>query len=253
MKEFLKNYKIGIIITITVFVALLAFTAIRYISAINIAEAAAKEKIQGIPEKEINDIGWTIPEIKEKKKEVHWLERTLALAKSDSLNLGISLTDSIVQVQLKGTVLLQAKMLHQDPYHFFDSLNYGTYLNFTKIATIFEEQANIVKRPVIRVQAPKNENEVKEVVKDTIPDPMLVWQFKLDNQIEVVVTGVGLDKDSVFNPQYQKDLKKYKTDLFKNNIMPKTYFPTLYIWLQDKDARAIYRAIPERGKVVFKN
>jgi hypothetical protein len=223
------------------------------VSAINSAEAAAKEKIQAIPEKEINDIGWTIPEIQAKKKEIHWLERTLALAKSDSLNIGISLTDSIVQVQLKGTVLFQAKMLNQHPYHFFDTLNYGTYLDFTKIATITEEQATIVKRPVKRVQAPKSENEVKEVAKDTIPDPLLVWQFKLNNQIEVVVTGVGLDKDSVFNPQYQNDLKNYNIEKAKKSFMPKTYIPTLYIWLHDKDAKAIYRAIPERGKVVFKN
>src|SRR5665647_1528863 len=108
MKDILIKYKAGFIITIVIFLLLLAFTITRYVMAINQVERAVKEKLANIPEEEINSAGWNIPEIHEKKKEVHWLERHLQLAKSDSLNLGINLSDSIVQVQLRGTVLRQA-------------------------------------------------------------------------------------------------------------------------------------------------
>jgi hypothetical protein len=177
----------------------------------------------------------------------------LQLAKSDSLNLGINLSDSIVQVQLRGTVLLQAKIQKQIPAKFFEDLNYGTYLDFTKIASVIEEQATIVKRPVKRVQAPKNEDEAAKVKHDTIPDPLLVWQFKLDNNIDVVITGIGLGADSLVANNYNKDIFNYSTEYFKKNLFPKTYIPTLFIWLNDNDAKALYRAIPEKGKVVFRN
>jgi hypothetical protein len=92
-------------------VLLLAFTVTRYIMAIKTVESAAKEKLAQIPEEDINHTGWNIPEIQEKQKEIHWLERHLQLAKTDSLNLGINLTDSIVQVQLRGTVLLNLSIM----------------------------------------------------------------------------------------------------------------------------------------------
>jgi hypothetical protein len=253
MKELLLKYKAGLITITAVFLLLLVITVIRYVKAMNAVQAAIGEKLMVIPDEEIHDAGWNIPEIKEKKKEINWLERQLLLAKSDSLNLGISLNDSIVQVQLKGTVLVQAKMIKQHPLHFFDSLNYGAYHDFTRIAAIVEEQSTIPKKPIRKVQAPKNENEVQEFKHDTIPDPPLVWQFSLNNRINVVITGVGLDKDSVLNFQYNKNLIDYNYNYLKNNLLPETYIPTLYIWLMDKDAKSIYRAIPEKGKVVFKN
>lgn len=253
MKNLFIKYKAGFITITVIFVLLLAFTVTRYLIAMKTVETAAREKLAQIPENEINDTGWNIPEIQEKKKEVHWLERHLQLAKSDSLNLGINLSDSIVQVQLRGTVLLQAKIQKQIPANFFEDLNYGTYLDFTKIASVIEEQATILKRPVKRVQAPKNEDEAAKVKHDTIPDPLLVWQFKLDNNIDVVITGIGLGADSLVANNYNKDIFNYSTEYFKKNIFPKTYIPTLFIWLNDNDAKALYRAIPEKGKVVFRN
>jgi len=253
MKNILLKYKVGFIITIVIILLLLAFTITRYVMAINAVETAVKEKLTLIAEEDINYAGWNVPEIQENKKEVHRLEQHLQLAKSDSLNLGINLSDSIVQVQLRGTVLLQARIQKQIPAHFFETLNYGTYLDFTKISAIVEEQATIVKRPVKRVQAPKNENEVAKVQKDTIPDPYLIWEFKLDNEIKVVITGIGLKKDSLIDEHFNKDIFNYSTEYFKKNMFPKTYIPTLYIWLNDNDAKALYRAIPEKGKVAFRN
>jgi len=253
MKEFILKYKVGFIITILVFVLLLAFTIVRYEMATNSAEAAVAAELTTIPEEEINDAGWQVPEIQQKKKEVNWLERQLSLAKSDSINMSINFADSTIQVQLKGTVLFQAKIQKQNPAQFFDNLNYGTYLDFTRISRIVDEQATIVKRPVKKIQAPKNEDEAAKIKHDTIPDPLIVWQFKLDNQINIVITGIGLNKDSVPDLQYNNDILKYSIAKLKDNPFPKNYIPTLYIWLNDKDAKAIYRALPEKGKVTFRN
>ena len=252
MKDILIKYKVGFIITVVVLVILSALTIVRYIKAENAVKLAINEKTLNFAETDVNDAGWNIPEVKQKKKEVHWMENQLLLAKSDSLNLGINLADNAVQVQLKGTVLLQADILKQIPEDFIESPNYAAYLDFTVISKIVQEQSTSIKRPVRKVKAPKNENEVQEFKHDTVPELPIVWQFVLDNKIEVVITGVGLGQDSLLDLNFKNDILKYNFESFKSNFLPKTYMPTLYIWLEDKDAKAIYRAIPGNGRVVFK-
>jgi hypothetical protein len=252
MKDFFIKYKFGFIVTIAVLVILSAFTVVRLIQAEKAVKLAIDEKKLNFAETDVDDKGWNIPEIEKKKKEIHWMEQQLLLAKTDSLNLGINLADSTVQVLLKGTVLLQANILKQLPAQFTDSPNYPAYLDFTTISKIVGENSTSVKRPVKKVKAPKNENEVQEVKHDTIPEAPIIWQFVLNNNIEVVITGVGLGKDSLLEMNFNKDILKYKIEKLKDNVFPKTYMPTLYIWLSDKDAKAIYRAIPGKGRVVFK-
>jgi len=253
MKNIFIKYKAGFIAVIIIFTLLLAFTLTRFIKGINLVDQVINEKLTTIPQEELNDASWNIPEIQQKKKEVNRIEQQLLLAKSDSLNLGISLADSSLLVQLKGTVLLEAKILKQYPFPFFQSFNFGAYDDMTKITSIVAEQSTIIKRPVKKVKAPKNENEVTNVKHDTIPDPLLVWQIKLENQVEIVITGVGMNKDSLIDLNYGKDMIRYSINDLKKNMIPKAYIPTLYLWLSDKDAKAIYRAIPEKGKVVFLN
>ena len=243
---------VGFIITVVVLVILSAITVVRFVKAENAVKLAIDEKTVNFAETDVNDAGWSIPEIEQKKKEVHWMENQLLLAKSDSLNLGINLADSTVQVQLKGTVLLQANILKQIPESFIESPNYAAYLDFAAISRIVQEQSTSIKRPVRKVKAPKNENEYVEVKHDTVPELPIVWQFVLDNKIEVVITGVGLGQDSLLDLNFKNDILKYNFGKLRNNFLPKTYIPTLYIWLDDKDAKAIYRAIPGNGRVVFK-
>lgn len=252
MKDIFIKYKVGFIITIAVLVILSALTIARFIKAEKGVKLAINEKTLNFTETDVNDAGWNIPEVEQKKKEVHWMENQLLLAKSDSLNLGINLADSTVQVQLKGTVLLQANILKQIPENFIESPNYAAYLDFTTISKIVQEQSTSIKRPVRKVKAPKNENEVQEFKHDTVPELPIVWQFVLDNKIEVVITGVGLGQDSLLDMNFKNDILKYNIEKLKNNWLPKTYMPTIYIWLEDKDAKAIYRAIPGNGRVFFK-
>lgn len=252
MKDIFIKYKAGFILAISVLVILSAFTIVRFIKAENAVKLAISEKTLNFAETDVNDAGWNIPEIEQKKKQLHWVEQQLLLAKSDSLSLGIDLTDSTVQVLLKGTVLLQSDILKQFPEHFIESPNYAAYLDFTDISKIVQEQSTSIKRPIKRVKAPKNESEVQKVEHDTVPEAPIIWQFVLNNNIEVVITGVGLGQDSLLNMNFKNDILKYNIERLKTNWLPKTYMPTLYIWLDDKDAKAIYRAIPGNGRVVFK-
>lgn len=197
--------------------------------------------------------GWNDPEIQNIKKEMYWLEQQLVLAKSDSISLGFDLSDSLVQVQLKGTVLFQAKYLHMYPKVFLHSLNADNYLDFAKASSISNEKSSIVKKPIKRVAAPGSEAARNEIKQDSVTDRRLEWQFNTTNGIRVVIFGVEMNPDSTLSLQPGKDLFAYRLRQLPENIFPKVYQPELFIWLNDRNARAVYRAHPENGRIVFRN
>lgn len=253
MKNFFSKYKIGIWAVIIVFSVLLVFLIVRLVLVVSLAKTTALEHQSEFSSDNPLQSGWNDPEIRQMKKEMYWLEQQLQLAKSDSINVGINLADSIVQVQLKGTVLFQSKMLKSYPSEFLHSLEPGAYLNFGKIASISNEKASIVKKPIKRVAAPGSEAAKSGIKQDTVIDSRLQWEFYAGNHVQVVISGVEMEADSTFRVRASRDMMKYYSRGFFRGVFPKQYNPTLFIWLNDKDAKAIYRAHPENGKVVFRN
>jgi hypothetical protein len=253
MKDFFSKYKVGIWAVVIVFSVLLIFFIIRLVFAINVVKTTVGEHISGFSTENPLRPGWNDPEIREMKKEMYWLEQQLLLAKSDSINVGINLADSIVQVQLKGTVLFQSKMLKSYPPGFLHSLDPGAYLNFGRVASISNEKASIVKKPIKRVAAPGSEAAKSGIKQDTVIDSRLQWEFYAGNHVQVVISGVEMEADSTFRVRAARDIMTYRARGFFREVFPKHYAPTLFIWLNDKDAKAIYRAHPENGKVVFRN
>lgn len=253
MKDFYTKYKKGFLTVIIVFAVLLIFSVVRLVFAVNSAKTAVgAQKSEFVDENPLQK-GWNEPHIRQMRKEIYWLEQQLLLAKSDSINLGINLADSIVQVQLKGTVLFQSKILKQHPAGFFDSMEAGAYLNFGKVSSIKSEKASIVKKPIKRVAAPGSEAEKSGVKQDTIIDSRLQWQFYSSNNVNVIISGVEMNADSTLNVNTGSDMLKLRAHQFYSGVFPKNYIPTLFIWLNDKDAKAIYRAHPANGKIIFRN
>jgi hypothetical protein len=252
MKVFFQKYKKDFWIIVTVFSFLLVLLVARIVSALDITVAETIIKEDNVVEKPDETL-WQNAEAQVLQKEIYWLEQQLVLAKSDSISLGINLTDSIVQVQLKGTILFQAKILQQTPVNFMNLLNEDAYLAFARINRIEKEFANIPKRPVKKVVAPKNESEVIEVKHDSIPEVTLNWKFLVENNINVVINGAQMNEDSLFQVNASRDVLKYRNFEFIQQVIPNSYSPTLFLWVNDKEAKAIYRAIPENGKVIFRN
>ena len=253
MKGLFIKYKAGFLTIIIVFTLLLIFSAVRYVFALNAVKATISEQNSESTDENTTEPGWNDPEIRKMKKDVYWLEQQILLAKSDSISLGFNLTDSVVQVQLKGTVLFQAKILKQYPARFLESLNYKAYTEFGKMALITSEFSDFPKKPIKKVIAPKSENEVSTAKPDSVIVKRLSWKFNLNNNINVIVSGVELNKDSLLDLRFEDDMLKYRSELLNNEWFPKFYTPTLYIWLNDKDAKAVYRALPKNGKVIFRN
>ncbi len=203
--------------------------------------------------KTISD-NWPNSEIKALQKQQLWFEQQLQLAKSDSFSLGINLHDSLVQVHLKGTVLFQAKILAQKPTQYISNINKQLYLKvFGTPASIDTCAANIPKRALIKVVAPPIGTEKEAIKTDSTKVEALNWIIKSSNGMLIVVKGVILEPDSTMNIKKSSDIFSYRLKHALDNPFSKKYNPVLYLWLNDTEAKAIYRALPEKAKIIMRN
>lgn len=248
--NWLKHRK-GFVAVLILFLLLLVFLIFRVVYAVNVSQksieiflnsAESENKIPHFPEGEARDLA----------EEIFGLEQKLELAKLDSISLIIDLSDSLVQIHLKGMDLFHSKILKQYPDNFLYSVNPETYTQMAKVSEIKSEASDFPKKPIKKVKAPKNGTPPSETKKDTIPIPELNWQFTTENNISVVITGVKMEPDSTFHIHSLKDLLKYRSKTFLSEIIPSHFSPTLYLWLNDAEAKSIYRAVPENGKVLFR-
>ncbi len=210
MKYFIQKYRKLIFFTISVWVILVT------LFAVNTAFSLSKlnQLVNEIKSKKSNsetEINWNNPEARALFKDKLWLENQVALAKNNSFSLGINLKDSLVQVQLKGTILFQSKILNQEPLRFFDSTGKEAYLNyFSEITVIDTSEANIPKKPIKKVIAPPVGTEVETRTHDTIKTERIHWEFLTENQIKVIINGACLSNDSTrFEIPVSKDIDNY--------------------------------------------
>ena len=246
------KHKRGIFAVVLFFLILLVFLIIRLVFSVQASQKSA-EFFLNFSEKQNEMPLYQEGEARDLAEEIFWLEQKLELAKSDSICLIVDLSDSLVQIHLKGMDLFHSKILKKYPKKVLNSVNQAVYQQLAKFTEIKSEVANVPKKPIKKVKAPKNGIPKAETEKNSIPNPDLIWHFVTGENIRIVITGVKMNSDSAFVINPRKDLMKYKTQEFLSEIIPSEYSPTLYLWLNDTDSKAIYRAIPEKGKVLFYN
>ncbi len=204
-----------------------------------------------------NDIpgagGWDDDQIRKLKKDILWFEQLLALAQHDSISLLINLNDGVVQISLKGLDLLQTKILMQHPANFLGTAAEATWMHYGKISPINAETAGIPKRQVKKVVAFTSAGDTSVSSGDQPDEKPLHWKFITAGNMGVVITGVQFSSDSSYVVHSKKDLIKYRMNEFLKDPFPDSYTPTLYLWLDDRDAKAIYKAVSSKGNVLFRN
>lgn len=254
MKNFIHKYRRIILLTISVWTVLVFLFLIN--SAFSLSTVS--EFVDEVKSKKINsetEINWNNPELRELFKEKLWLENQVALAKSNSFSLGINLKDSLVQVQLKGTILFQSKILNQKPPQFFGSTGKDAYLkSFSEITVIDSSISNIPRKPIKKVAAPQLGAEVEVRKPDSLKTDRIRWEFVTENQIRIIINGAYLAEDSTqFEIPVTKDMLAYRFNNAIKNSLSHSYMPTLFLWLNDGEAKAIYRALPDNAEIIFRN
>lgn len=252
MNSIFQRYKRLLELTALVWTVLLLLFIIRIATYLNLVDKTAESiyvEANKIPASTQNN-----KEIVKLKKDILWFEQQIALSESDSFSLGINLRDSVVQVQLKGTVLFQAPIIKQYPADFMQYISQSSYFYlFGKPATIAYETANIPKKPIKKVTLEKKFSEQSKDIPDSLADIPLHWEFFSNNKMPVIISGVRIQQDSTYATRIRREIFNYGMGNMHQFSSSKNYFPPLFLWLDDQDARAIFRALPSNARVVFRN
>ncbi|MFA5418030.1 MAG: hypothetical protein WC341_06185 [Bacteroidales bacterium] len=238
---------IGLIVFALVIVLLIAdliFSVTSVNRMVNLVKSDTTENSLGIK-------NWDNPIQQALLKDKYWIENQIAVSRDDSMSLGINMDDSTIQLQFKGLALIKSKIARSYPQELLSVLDANNYaMFFGNPLSIKQSMASIAKRPFrkVKVSADGITQAVDSVTHNKSP---FSWSFVTNNNIRFVINGFISDS--------LRTEPSYRQDVFYFRLAEKTrhlfgfYTPTLFIWMNDKEAEAIYRALPKNARVIVRN
>jgi hypothetical protein len=188
------------------------------------------------------------------------LDARLDMSDDDSIGIRINLKEKSIYLEIKGIVLHTTPILEQKSSSFFKKLNAAEkYVLFHKPLDIQKDESTISKDQFEIRYAPKDSLEA-DLIKDVDPDTVLrepvMYRLYFKNGIRVQVTGILPDSVPQFWPRFRFDFAdryKFLKQLLKSVTQkkPAPYQPTISIVVEAREAEAIYRAVPKKGKVIL--
>jgi len=199
------------------------------------------------------------PEMRLLVKEKAFKEALLKLAESDSIQLVINLSDSTVNLSIKGVMIHQTKIRSIGSDKIFDEMPLIQEVKmFSKPLSVYSQYATFEKEPVVVRHAPK----------DTLDAALNAWQpdTLIQNPAFMILSvgyGINLIFEQEDNPVFQDKWQKfnfYNRLRFINSIRAVSnfvrlkkhdYHPAITIKMPVDDLRAIYRALPNNTFIVI--
>ncbi len=194
-------------------------------------------------------------------KDKAWVDSRLKMASGDSIGLSIDLEDQLIQLELKGVVVMSIKIREYSTSGFFKRMDGNVYFSmFGTPLTIQKFESSIEKNPFKVIQAPKSAEEAEAAIAviDTLHKEVF-WTVKFDREFELNIQGI----DSISESQSKYKLGKgfeFKRDLkniynsFKQIVKfeKPTYTPEILIAIPENEAKAILRALPRNASVTIR-
>ncbi len=187
------------------------------------------------------------------KKKV-FLGTRFQMSKNDSINLSVNLKDSVLQLELKGVVLKSTKITNFEIDQVFYQLKPATYEHlFGKHSRATSDLSTIIKIPIVVKQAPKDTTEVK--IQTAAIDPSKTaavhWMLKLDKEIVLKIEGsdqfTGGDWWTEKKFWLHQDMENFNYKLSETiRFRTPEYYPEIRLAVSEAEAKAIYRALPNR-------
>ena len=247
--------------------ALLLFISIFFILLVSIA-ISPLQKLQEIENlvrsdslflKEYDSI-CNHPEMSMFVREKTYKEALLKLAEFDSIQMVINLSDSTVNLFIRGVMIHQTKIKSFEKPKMFKELTPMQEVKlFSQALPVQEQYASIVKEPIVVRHAPK----------DTLEAALNAWQpdTMIQNPAFLALSlehGIHIILEQEENPRFYDHWKKFNfynrlriretmealSDFVR--IKKQEHHPVITIKMPVQDLRAIYRALPTQAHVVMK-
>lgn len=187
-------------------------------------------------------------------------EALLKLSESDSIQLIINLSDSMVYLSIKGVIIHQTKVNEYKKDKLLNKLSLIQEVKlFSEPLSVKKEYATIVKEPIVIRHAPKDtlEASLNAWKPDTLIQNPAFVSLCLDYGIQIIFEQDDnknfYDKWKSFMFYNQLRIWKVKKSITNFFCLKKQqYTPTIIVKMPVDDLRAIYRAMPNRSLVVLK-
>lgn len=200
------------------------------------------------------------PEMSELLIEKAYKDALLSLSTSDSIQLVVNLSDSTVDLSIKGVTISETKFTNFEVDELFNRLTLPEKIKlFSQPLNVCSQFATIVKEPVVVRQAPKDTLEAAQNAwqPDTLIQNPAFAEFVIEHDIKLI-----LEQDNNTDPINKRAKRDFYNVLYKQTLKvainnfknhnKQEYQPVIIIELPVDVVRAIYRALPENPLVVIK-
>jgi len=199
------------------------------------------------------------PEMRQMVKEKAYKEALLKLAQSDSIQLVINLSDSTINLSIKGVMIHQTKAESFERDRILNEMPLIQQVKlFSQPLSIQSQHASIVKEPVVERDAPKDtlEAALNAWQPDTLIQKPSFTIFSLEYGINLILEQEDnrslQDKWTRFNFYNRLRIRSSFRAISKfARLKKQDYHPSITIKMPVDDLRAIYRALPNQAFVVI--
>lgn len=255
MKKFIRDYRILLIVSIVI-LGIAIFYLVYNCRAVNHYLMLFEEKYGSTEENDREEIDlYQVPGYHELLQERGCLDGLIRLAKSDSVNLFLNLTERSAQLMIKGVAVRTVPIGKIKTDVLFDKASDEALYNWlSEPLQIIGSVATIDKEPVNVVLAPKDSSdEIPACVPDTLQKEPVFFILETDRDLRLYFyqsEPLEWVASLRFGWQYKwREAKEAIHSVFSFRLPD--YTPVLYIGLTKEDAKVIYRAIPEQGQIVI--
>lgn len=181
-----------------------------------------------------------------------YLKSRLQLAENDSINLSINLRDSLLAIEIKGTVVYSVPIETIKKSKIFANLKKDVLVNyFSTPFCVLQQNSTFLKEPLIVKKAPKDTTEASKnnVQADTTLPPVVACNLYTDKDLIINIRqSEENDKMSLYKYQFNYNYQLTSIQLKKIiRLKVPDYVPWILIEINKKDAVAIFRALPEHA------
>lgn len=214
------------------------------------------------------DYAWTLkydsaylyPETDTLLRELIYRDALLNLSENDSIQLVLNLSDSTINLSIKGIFIHRSKYTSFTEDRIFKKLALLKAIQmFSKPLLLQSQYATIVKEPIVIRHAPKDtvEAALNAWEPDTLIQNPAFVSLIFDHNIHVILEQEGsetfLDKKGKFEFYYHLRMEKLKRSVNRFfSLQKQEYYPEIKIKMPVEELRAVYRALPNNTYMVLK-
>jgi hypothetical protein len=183
-----------------------------------------------------------------------FLQSRITMAKSDSISFSVDLIDSLLFLEVKGVVVLEAKIQKIAKSRFFSRVDNEPLIKYlSQPFIVSDKSATIEKEPIVFKKAPKDTIEAaRQVFKpDTMANEIICINIEFDKNL-ILEISQSEEKPEFKNLNYLIKKRSWNfVQVAKKSFSFKEpyYTPKIIIELPKKDVKSIYRALPYKPQM----